>query len=299
MFTKLLQQRGLALDRLQSFCLVAQAGSTTAAAKGNPAKMSHFSRQVKELEGFFDIKLLRREGRGIVLTEAGERLDVLTRECFGSLLDFKNWCQGLPVGIVIGAEEGIIDWVLLPRLGEVRKKLPNLRLKFLNLDTSEVVRQLEEGVIDFGVVRKDAVARPLHSVSLGVMGYSLFVPKGLRGAGTGANALEGLPLATLAGEGSFRKELSAIARKSRLGLKIEVECASFPMVARAVGTGSVGAVLPSAAAADLGQLGAQELRIAILNSLRHEICLAWRPRALKIREALDRASKVFAQTFQI
>jgi DNA-binding transcriptional LysR family regulator len=82
-------------------------------------------------------------------------------------------------------------------------------------------------------------------------------------------------------------------------LKIVVECASFPLVARAVGTGSVAAVLPSAAAVDLGRLGAQELRIGILDSLRREVCLVWNPRVLRIRAALDKASKVFAQAFRI
>jgi DNA-binding transcriptional LysR family regulator len=140
MFRELLQVGGLSFDCLQSFCLVAQAGGVTKAAKGDPAKQSLFSRQVKELEEFFGAELMRRKGRGIVLTAAGERLSVLARECFASLLDFKSGCKGLPVEIVIGAGESIIDWVLMPRLAELRQKLPNVRLKFLNLATSEVVR---------------------------------------------------------------------------------------------------------------------------------------------------------------
>jgi hypothetical protein len=50
---------------------------------------------------------------------------------------------------------------------------------------------------------------------------------------------------------------------------------------------------------DLARLGAQELRIGILDSLRREVCLAWSPRVLKIRVSLDKASKVFAQAFRI
>ena len=183
MFAELLSESGLSLERLQSFCLVAQASGVTKAAKGDPAKQSLFSRQVKELEEFFGAELMRRKGRGIVLTTAGERLNVLARESFASLLDFKSGCKGLPVEIVIGAGESIIDWVLMPRLREVRKKLPNVRLKFLNLATNEIVRRLADGVIDFGVVRKDAVARPLQCASLGAMGYSLFVPERLNGCG--------------------------------------------------------------------------------------------------------------------
>src|SRR5213594_2337775 len=105
MFPRLLQEGGLSLDRLQSFCLVAQAGGVTKAAKGDPAKQSLFSRQVKELEEFFGAELIRRKGRGIALTEAGKRLNVLARESFASLLDFKSECKALPVEIVIGAGE--------------------------------------------------------------------------------------------------------------------------------------------------------------------------------------------------
>jgi LysR family transcriptional regulator, nitrogen assimilation regulatory protein len=299
MFAELLSQGGLSLERLQSFCLVAEASGVTKAARGDPTKQSLYSRQVKELEEFFGAELVRRKGRGIVLTAAGERLNVLARECFASLLDFKSACKGLPVEVVIGAGESVIEWVLMPRLAEVRKKLPNVRLKFLNLATSEVVRRLTEGVIDFGVVRRDAVARPLQCVSLGVMGYSLFVPEGLAGVGTGMKALETVPLATLEGEGSFRRELAAIARKNRLPLKIEIECASFPAVARAVATGSVAAVLPSVAVVELGRLGAKEIRFPVLDGLKREICLAWSPRLMRIRPALDNTSKVFAQVFKI
>jgi DNA-binding transcriptional LysR family regulator len=108
-----------------------------------------------------------------------------------------------------------------------------------------------------------------------------------------------VPLATLEGEGSFRRELAAIARKNRLQLKIEIECASFPMVARAVGTGSVAAILPSVAAVDLARLGAQEVKLGILGGLQRELSLAWSPRVLRIRAALEKPSKVFAQVFQI
>jgi DNA-binding transcriptional LysR family regulator len=299
MFAELLSQGGLSLERLQSFCLVAQAGGVTKAAKGDPAKQSLFSRQVKELEEFFGAELVRRKGRGIVLTAAGERLNVLARECFASLWDFKSACKALPVEVVIGAGESIIDWVLMPRLAEVRKKLPNVRLKFLNLPTSEVVRRLADGVIDFGVVRRDAVARPLQSVSLGVMTYSLFVPEGLTGGGTGVKALEAVPLATLEGEGSFRRELAAIARKNRLELKIEIECSSFPLVARAVGAGGVAAILPSVAAVELARPGAQEMTVAVLDGLRREICLGWNPRVMRIRTVLEKASKVFGQVFRV
>src|SRR6266446_4547184 len=116
MVSQLLQETGLSLDRLQSFCLVAEARGVTKAAKGDPAKQSLFSRQIKELEEFFGAELMRRKGRGVVLTSAGERLHAVAREQFAALSDFKAECRGQPLEIVIGAGESIIQWLLLPRL---------------------------------------------------------------------------------------------------------------------------------------------------------------------------------------
>src|SRR6266446_2947183 len=130
MFAELLQHGGLSLDRLQSFCLVAQASGVTKAAKGDPARQSLYSRQIKELEEFFGAELLRRKGRGIALTSAGQRLHVLARECFASLWDFKAQCKDLPTEIVIGAGESMIRWVMMPKLKEVKKALPSAKLKF-------------------------------------------------------------------------------------------------------------------------------------------------------------------------
>src|SRR5271157_5483505 len=113
MFAELLREGGLSLDRLRSFCLVAQAGGVTRAAKGDPARQSLFSRQIKELEEFFGTELIRRKGRGIVLTDAGARLNLIARECFASLLDFKSQCKGRPVEVVVGTGESVIQWLLM------------------------------------------------------------------------------------------------------------------------------------------------------------------------------------------
>ncbi len=298
MFAELLSEGGLSFDRLQSFCLVAQAGGVTKAAKGEANKQTLYSRQIKELEEFFGVELMRRKGRGIVLTAAGERLNVLARECFASLLDFKSGCKSLPMEIVIGAGESIIRWLLMPKLAEAQRSLPKARLKFLNLPTGEIVRRLADGVIDFGVVRKDAVGRGLRTASLGTIGYSLFLPAGAK-AEQDEKVLDGLPLATLEGEGRFRQELAAVARRHRFRLNIQLECSSFPLVATALETGGMAAVLPSIAGVELGRTGIREVKAAPLKSFGREICLAWNPRLLRIRTALAKAERTFAQVFRI
>ncbi len=303
MFSELLGQGGLSLDRLQSFCLVAQAGGVTKAAKGDPAKQSLFSRQIKELEEFFGAELVRRKGRGIVLTSAGQRLNLLAQECFASLWDFKTQCKALPTEIVIGAGESMIRWVVMPKLKEVQKALSNARLKFLNLPTDEIVRRLSDGVIDFGIVRKGVVFRPLRFVPLGTLDYCLFLPpEGEGDAGRGdadLQVLDALALATLEGEGSFRQELSAIARARRLRLNIQLECSSFPEVATAVRSAGMAAILPTIAAVEILGDGIVEVNSSSLKRLGREMCLAWNPRLLRIRTALEPACRTFAAAFRI
>jgi DNA-binding transcriptional LysR family regulator len=135
------------------------------------------------------------------------------------------------------------------------------------------------------------------------MDYSLFVPDGMvaaaGGQAAGARILAAVPLAVLEGEGSFRSGLAAIARRKRLRLRIDVECVSFPLVARAVESGSVGGILPSIAAVDLNRLKAKAVEVAELDSLGREICLAWNPRVLRIRTALERAKGVLGEVLAI
>jgi DNA-binding transcriptional LysR family regulator len=295
MFAELLSQGGLSLDRLLSFCLVAQAGGVTKAARGDPARQSLFSRQIKELEEFFGTELIRRKGRGIVLTDAGSRLNVIAREGFASLLDFKSQCKNQPVEVVIGAGESVIQWLLMPRLEQIRERTPNVRFKFLNLPTEEAVKRLAEGLIDFALVRKDAVTRPLQGKPLGVMSYSLFLPASLQathGRKEGLKILDGLPLATLEGEGSFRSALSSVARKQCVQVNIQVECSSFPLAARAVAGGKVAAILPSIAAPDLEATEAAPVAVPFLEAFDREMSLATSPRLIRIRPVLEKVGAV-------
>ena len=298
MFPRLLQEGGLSLDRLQSFCLVAQAGGVTKAAKGDPAKQSLFSRQIKELEEFFGTELIRRKGRGVTLSEAGERLNIIARECFASLSDFRSECKGRPVEVVLGTGDSIIHWLLMPRLAELRDRIPNVRWKFLNLSTGDAVRRLVDGVIDFALVRKDAIVRPLQARSLGVMGYSLFIPTALEvsaGRKNGLRLLDGLPLVTLEGEGSFRSELAAMTKKQGMKVNIEVECSSFPLAARSVAKGDMAAILPSIAAHDLRDAGVREVRVEFLKHFDREMCLASNVRLARIRPMLQQVGTVLTR----
>ena len=74
MFEDLFAMSGLSLERLKSFADIVAAGGISAAAGDDSNRQSQFSRQLKELERYFGVELIKR-GRGpMKLTPAGEQL---------------------------------------------------------------------------------------------------------------------------------------------------------------------------------------------------------------------------------
>jgi DNA-binding transcriptional LysR family regulator len=196
--------------------------------------------------------------------------------------------------IVVGAGESLIQWLMLPTLAEMQRQIPNTRFKFLNLTGEEIIRRLHDGLIDFGVTRKETINRPLKSSALGEMEFSIFVPvhrEHARRKTDLASLLEDTPLAVLEGDGVFRQQLAEVARTKSLILRIAVECSSFTLVAQALASGRVGGVLPTIAKSEL-RIKEGGFLARPIPSLKREISLAWNPRQFGIRPALENACRV-------
>ena len=93
MLETLLKERGLSLDRLQTFAKVAAAKGVLKAAGGDAVTQSMYSRQIKELESFFGAQLMNRSSGGVALTAAGEELYDHVSQIFNTLTEFKARCQ--------------------------------------------------------------------------------------------------------------------------------------------------------------------------------------------------------------
>lgn len=296
-FNSLFDRGGLSLDRLRNFALIAEAGGLSLAAGGDPARMSLFSKQVKELEAFFGVALTRRQGRRIKLTEAGGRLALLAQAHLSGLADFQQTCQGVPQTVSVGAGNSVLEWLVLPRIAKWRQLLGSTLFEFHTGRTQDLVRRVTEMSVDLGLIREDAVSRPLKFKRLLVMTYALFLPRRLTtAAGDGAlkTALAKVPLATSVG-GQFRERLEAAAGKACWPLRIEMSCSSFTQAARAVETGAFGAVLPSVAAAEFEPKEVLQFPLPFLKSYARPICVAWNPRLVEVRPVVERAIKVLEQ----
>jgi DNA-binding transcriptional LysR family regulator len=291
MFEFLLSKRGLSLDRLNNFCRIAEAGGITRAAGGDPGKQSLYSRQIKELETFFGVELKVRRGKGIVLTDAGHELARLTRAHLLGLAEFQRTARKLPQHISIGSGNSVIEWVLVPRIAALSKALPEARFECYADRTRVITSRLLDLTLDVGIVRVGAVQKPLKSIPLTTITYSLFVPKKLSPGVKAENLRERLahvPLATSMG-GTFRETLETGAGKVGWPLKIMVSCSSFTQAAHLVLSGDYGGVLPGIARVDFDPSRIVEVPLPFLKDYSRKVCVAWNPRLVEVRPFIARA----------
>jgi DNA-binding transcriptional LysR family regulator len=201
------------------------------------------------LENFFEVELTRRQGKVLVLTDAGHELATIAREAIGRLHDFHTRAAGEAVSFSIGAGDSLLHWLVLLRLAALR---PEVNLRLLNLRTSEVTNRLHDLSLDFGLVRRGAVSPPLKCAQLGKMEKALFCPRARFDKAPDARRVcEALPLAMQSSDGVFTRQVGGWAKKLNVPIRVKIECGAFPQASRAVRSGQCAAILPKLARADL------------------------------------------------
>ena len=285
MFDALFSERGLSLDRLKVLIEVRDAGSIAQAAPGDPVRQSQYSRQLRELSEFFGCEVTQRRGKLLKLTSQGERLAELARDQLRSLEDFRSECRQQSVAFTVGAGDSLIQWLVIPRLGRIMDEFPGAHFATTNLRTNEIVQQLTDCRIDFGIIRKSAIPPGLKSVSLGKVSYVALVPDALARQKklTLRAALAELPLATQTTDGQFSSGLREIAKSLDVRLVPALSCQSFPQTVAALKSGRFWSVVPEIAAHELPAAGVQRISDPVLRQLDREAMLAWNPRLLRIR----------------
>lgn len=253
-FDRLFSLSGLSLDRMRSFLMVAEAGNQSKAAKGDATKQSQFSRQIKELEGYFGIPLTRLVGRRIEITPEGLRLASLIRRHFLDLEDFREAMNNRPVCVRIGTQASLIDWLLLPKLSACREALGGSLIELEQLRSAEIVRGVADGRIDFGIVRESAIPPELKRWKIGRIGYALFAPVSVWNTSrTVEDALRGTPIGELLPGGQFSTHWREWLALKRIAPQVTVRMPSFVHLARMTRELGVASVLPLIAQVDFDE----------------------------------------------
>lgn len=116
------------LRSLQAFTAVARAGSVVAAAEELSVTPSAISHLLRELERRLGVTLVRRQGRGLALTDDGERLAASVGPAFTGISDalgeFVRRGSELRISLL---SSFAMHW-LIPRLGRFQSRYPDVEL---------------------------------------------------------------------------------------------------------------------------------------------------------------------------
>lgn len=127
------------LGALRAFEATARLGSVTAAANELSVTHGAVSRQLKSLDEHFGVALLTKEGRGLVLTPHGQRLQSGVGEAFARLRDscaaLKDELRQAP--FTLACPGSLLARWLIPRLDRLHAALPALNLQVVVSDTEQ------------------------------------------------------------------------------------------------------------------------------------------------------------------
>ena len=296
----ILSKSGFSLDRLAGFCAVAGAGSIVGAARGDAVRQSLLSRQIRELEEFFGTELVRRQGRGLVLTAAGEELAALGRSQITALGDFAASCQNAPIRVSVAASESLLQWLILPRLPALRKAAPSAVFVMHHEDNSAIAARVQEGIHDFGLVRRKVDRGEAGAAELGVLQEILIAPRALlpRPDLTLIEALTTLPMA-IPLAGTLRSAVDAyLNRQSKpphAGMRLALECTSYLHASAALKSGDCAAILPGLALPEFPEQLYCHWSLAPLKLERHPVSLIWNQRNAAVRPILAQLAQAMSR----
>lgn len=286
MFDQLFAERGLSLDRLKVLVEVHDAGSIAQAAPSDPVRQSQYSRQLRELSEFFGCEVARRQGKLLKLTAQGAQLAELARGQLRSLQDFRAECRAEHVEYTIAAGDSLLQWLVIPGLAKLATRKQRHTFCTVNLRTTDIVKQLVEGRIDFGITRRDAVADDLKVAPLGELTFLAVVPRALVAVVAQLTLKEifsKVPIAAQTSDGQFAQRLRDVASACGVEFKAALACQSFPHVLSAVRSGGFAGILPRLSLAELPTELVTFLDDPLLRQLRRPIALAWNARVTAIR----------------
>lgn len=271
--------------QLESFVHVAELGSFSKAALVQGIAQPALSRQVRALETDLRETLLLRNGRGVVLTEAGQRLYAHGRNLLQALAQAEADMGGArdePLGrITIGLPPSVGRQLTLPLIDGFQRRCPRARLAIVEGLSSHIGEWISTGRVDVGLLYNPEAQPALEITPVIEEALCLVSPGGTAGAGGGAGAAA-LPLAQLSAYPlivperghAIRKLLETRALLAGLKLDIAWEVSSIAAIIDLVCAGYGHAVLHASAVTASGRADALRVRTLVQPSLHSMLCLA-------------------------
>lgn len=240
---------------LQYFVSIAETGSFTKSALQNNVAQSALSRRVRDLEAEMGNALFYRNGRGVVLTEAGETFLAAARAI---LAQREALCQDMrraageldgTVKLAVPPSVGLV--LLAPLLHQIRTDHPRIRMRVLEGFSGHVADWLAAGKVDLAVLYKMKASTLLDAEHL--LFEDMFLISAPDAPRMGR--ADGVPMTELAAEDlvlpgiphGLRVLVEDAAARAGVTLNVAMEVETLPTIYDLVRTGGLRTVLPLAA----------------------------------------------------
>ncbi|MET4579839.1 LysR family transcriptional regulator [Ottowia thiooxydans] len=224
------------LQKWRAFVAIGELGSLTRAALFLDSSQSFLSRQVNGLERECGTRLFNRTGRGVELSEAGQRLFPQVKELLERAQVLEHDIRAdlhEPVGTVTVATLPSIGTILIGKLfADVRAKHPGVNLKILEGSSGQVEEWLTDARTDLAILYRYGPTLPEHEESLATVDSYLIGAKGNRLTAQSTvnfTSLDGLPFILPAAPNGLRTALDAGARRHRIVITPAIEADSLPL----------------------------------------------------------------------
>ena len=268
--------------QLDYFVHVAELGSFSKAALVLDIAQPALSRQVRALEIDLRETLLLRNGRGVVLTDAGQRLyehSVNILQALAHAQDDMGANRDAPVGrITIGLPPSVGRQLTLPLIDGFQRRLPTARLAIVEGLSSHISEWISTGRVDLGLLYNPEAQPALEITPVIEESLCLVSP----GSADPAAAPTVLPLRELPAwplivperGHAIRKLIETQAVLAGIKLNIAWEVSSIAAILDLVCAGYGHAVLHASAVAASGRADLLRARPLVEPRLNSMLCLA-------------------------
>jgi len=233
------------LRQLQLFNAVAEFGSFSRAAVALSVSQSVISRQIKALEEDLGVALLYRNGRGIVLTEAGKLLEnyasAILEQASRATTELAALRSNPRGTIVIGMPPSVGVVLTPPLVRNFREAFPQISMRLVEGFSGHLLEWLVMGKIDVAVLynaprMNNLLAEPLLRDELFLLGAK-DDPCALGEGPIEASMLAELPMILPARPHGLRLLLDQLLGAAGIEPRIDLEVEAMPSTLRLVESG--------------------------------------------------------------
>lgn len=239
------------------FIDAAELGSLSKVALAYGTSQPHISRQIGELEQECGGRLFQRTGRGVVLTELGQRIAPKVRAWMASTDELANDVRtsaGTPIGKVrVGSLPSTAHPLVSTLYQRLKERYPLIQLAVREGQGAQLETWLEDGSVDLAILYRtgkspkngDIYLVETSTYLVGAAGDSLTSRPTVR-----FSALHNLPLVLFCRPSSWRNHLEQISAERKVSLNVALEADSLSLQTHIASRGGIYALLgPYAVAA--------------------------------------------------